>query len=85
MVFALRALQDLDLKLSVTRVVFVNSDEEVGSKEPMLTSHSSTRTISRMVCSRSFESRMSCNTRLETTTSKVPTSENSGLGLLLYC
>jgi glutamate carboxypeptidase len=33
MVFALRALRDLGLKPSVTPVVFVNSDEEVGSRE----------------------------------------------------
>jgi glutamate carboxypeptidase len=33
MVFALRALRDLELKPPVTPVVFVNSDEEVGSKE----------------------------------------------------
>lgn len=31
MVFALRALKDLDIAPSVTPVVFVNSDEEVGS------------------------------------------------------
>jgi glutamate carboxypeptidase len=42
-VFALRALRDLDLKPSVTPVVFVNSDEEVGSKE-------STRHIRRLSC-----------------------------------
>jgi glutamate carboxypeptidase len=33
MVFALRALQDLGLRPTVTPIVFVNSDEEVGSKE----------------------------------------------------
>ena len=33
MVFALRAMQDLGLRLTVTPIVFVNSDEEVGSKE----------------------------------------------------
>ena len=33
MVFALRALRDLDLEPTVTPVVFVNSDEEVGSRE----------------------------------------------------
>jgi glutamate carboxypeptidase len=33
MVFALRALEDLGLKPPVTPVVFVNSDEEVGSRE----------------------------------------------------
>lgn len=33
MVFALRAMRDLDLSLAVTPIVFVNSDEEVGSKE----------------------------------------------------
>jgi len=43
MAFALRALQDLDLKPSVTPVVFVNSDEEVGSRE-------STRHIRRLSC-----------------------------------
>ena len=33
MVFALRAMQDLGLRPTVTPIVFVNSDEEVGSKE----------------------------------------------------
>ena len=33
MVFALRVLRDLDLETHVTPVVFINSDEEVGSKE----------------------------------------------------
>jgi glutamate carboxypeptidase len=33
MVFALRAMRDLGLRLTVTPIVFVNSDEEVGSKE----------------------------------------------------
>ena len=33
MVFALRALRELDLEPAVTPVVFINSDEEVGSKE----------------------------------------------------
>jgi glutamate carboxypeptidase len=33
MVFALRVLRDLDLETPVTPVVFINSDEEVGSKE----------------------------------------------------
>ena len=33
MVFALRAIRDLGLRLTVTPIVFVNSDEEVGSKE----------------------------------------------------
>lgn len=33
MVFALRAMRDLDLRLAVTPIVFVNSDEEIGSKE----------------------------------------------------
>jgi glutamate carboxypeptidase len=33
MVFALRALRDLDLEPAVTPVVLINSDEEVGSKE----------------------------------------------------
>jgi len=32
-IFALRAMRDLGLKLTVTPIVFVNSDEEVGSKE----------------------------------------------------
>jgi glutamate carboxypeptidase len=43
MVFALRALKDLDLEPTVTPVVFVNSDEEVGSRE-------STRHIQRLAC-----------------------------------
>ena len=49
MVFALRALQDLDLRPTVTPIVFVNSDEEVGSKE-------STRHIRRLarVAERAF-------------------------------
>lgn len=33
MVFVLRAMRDLGLSLTVTPIVFVNSDEEVGSKE----------------------------------------------------
>ena len=33
MIFALRVLRDLDLETPVTPVVFINSDEEVGSKE----------------------------------------------------
>lgn len=32
-IFALRAMRDLDLRLAVTPIVFVNSDEEIGSKE----------------------------------------------------
>ncbi|RUQ37897.1 MAG: M20 family peptidase [Candidatus Competibacteraceae bacterium] len=32
-VFALRALRELDLEMPVTPVVFVNSDEEIGSRE----------------------------------------------------
>lgn len=36
MVFALRALEDLGLKPPVTPVAFVNSDEEVGSRESTL-------------------------------------------------
>jgi glutamate carboxypeptidase len=49
MVFALRALQDLGLRPTVTPIVFVNSDEEVGSKE-------STRHIRRLarVAERAF-------------------------------
>lgn len=49
MVFALRALRNLDLEPSVVPVVFVNSDEEVGSKE-------STRHIKRLarVAERAF-------------------------------
>jgi glutamate carboxypeptidase len=43
MVFALRALRDLGLKPSLAPVVFVNSDEEVGSPE-------STRNIRRLAC-----------------------------------
>src|SRR5215203_2775280 len=49
MVFALRAMRDLGLRLTVTPIVFVNSDEEVGSKE-------STRHIRRLarVAERAF-------------------------------
>lgn len=49
MVFALRALEDLGLRPTVTPIVFVNSDEEVGSKE-------STRHIRRLarVAERAF-------------------------------
>ncbi len=49
MVFALRALQDLGLRPTVTPIVFVNSDEEIGSKE-------STRHIRRLarVAERAF-------------------------------
>lgn len=49
MIFALRALQDLGLRPTVTPIVFVNSDEEVGSKE-------STRHIRRLarVAERAF-------------------------------
>src|SRR5215213_11543962 len=32
-IFALRALQDLGLRPTLTPIVFVNSDEEIGSKE----------------------------------------------------
>jgi glutamate carboxypeptidase len=49
MVFALRALRDLGLRPTVTPIVFVNSDEEVGSRE-------STRHIRRLarVAERAF-------------------------------
>jgi glutamate carboxypeptidase len=49
MVFALRALEDLGLKPPITPVVFVNSDEEVGSRD-------STRHIRRLarVAERAF-------------------------------
>lgn len=49
MVFALKALQDLEILPSVTPVVFVNSDEEVGSRD-------STRHIRRLarVAERAF-------------------------------
>ena len=43
MVYALRALRALELEPSVTPVVFVNSDEELGSRE-------STRHIRRLAC-----------------------------------
>ena len=43
MVFALRAMRDLDLSLPYTPIVFVNSDEEVGSKESDA-SHQASRT-----------------------------------------
>ena len=43
MVFALRALQDLGLRPTVTPIVFVNSDEEVGSKES--TTHQAPRAL----------------------------------------
>jgi len=33
MIYTLQAIQDLDLKLSVTPVLLINSDEEIGSRE----------------------------------------------------
>jgi glutamate carboxypeptidase len=36
MIFALEAVRDLDLKLSVTPVLLINSDEEIGSRESTL-------------------------------------------------
>ena len=64
MVFALRALRDLGLEPSVAPVVFVNSDEEVGSRE-------STRHIRRLarVAERAFvmEPSLGLSGKLKTT------------------
>ncbi len=47
MIFAVRALQELQLEMSVTPVVFINSDEELGSRESSVYIHRLARLANR--------------------------------------
>lgn len=47
MIFTLQAIEDLGLKLSVTPVLFINSDEEIGSRESTSAIHKLARIADR--------------------------------------